>query len=111
MENFIDNAFRQVLKEEFSAFKAEILSHFNPKNDNVKNLKTVFNFKEGCEYTNTSRSQMYQLTSKALIPHSKRGKKIFFEKEKLDKWLVENQIKTQQEIKEEAVANLKRRRN
>jgi hypothetical protein len=35
---------------------------------------------------------MYKLTSGKIIPHSKRGKKVFFDKDELDKWLSRNKV-------------------
>lgn len=57
--------------------------------------KKVLTFKEGCEYSGIAPKSMYQLTSSKKIPHSKpNGKKIFFSKEKLDDWLLQNEQKT-----------------
>lgn len=65
--------------------------------------KKVLSFDELVEYTGLSRSYLYKLTASAVIPHSKpTGKVLFFDKEKIDKWLLDNQIKSQQELTEEA---------
>lgn len=65
--------------------------------------KRVLSFDELVEYTGLSRSYLYKLTASAIIPHSKpTGKVLYFDKEKIDKWLLDNQIKSQQEIAEEA---------
>jgi excisionase family DNA binding protein len=54
--------------------------------------KEVLTFDEACLYSGISRSYMYKLTSKELIPHSKpRGKFIYFERSKLNAWLLGNQ--------------------
>ncbi|MDU1905059.1 MAG: helix-turn-helix domain-containing protein [Dysgonomonas sp.] len=67
------------------------------------NNKKVLNFEETCEYTGLSRSYLYKLTAAALIPHSKpNGKVLYFDKDKLDSWLLENHVKTRQEIEKEA---------
>ena len=74
--------------------------------------KKALNFEEGCEYTGLSKNYMYSLTSGNLIPFSKpRGKLIYFDKDKLDHWLLQNPQKTVDELEMEAVsyANLKRR--
>jgi len=65
--------------------------------------KKVLTFDEACDYTGLSRSYLYKLTSSGVIPHSKpNGKVIFFDKEKLNKWLLKNARKSAGEIKEEA---------
>jgi excisionase family DNA binding protein len=65
--------------------------------------KKVLSFDEACDYTGFSRSYMYKMTGSNNIPHSKpNGKIIFFEKEKLDQWLLRNGRKSNQEIEKEA---------
>ncbi len=66
--------------------------------------KKVLSFEEACDYTGISRSYMYKLTSSGDIPHSKpNGKIIFFDKERLDQWLLQNRRKSAAEIKKEAL--------
>jgi len=66
--------------------------------------KRVLNFSEACEYTGWSRSYMYKLTSAGIIPFSKpNGKTLFFDRQKLDDWLLSNSA-TSKESKETAAA-------
>lgn len=66
--------------------------------------KKVLTFDETCEYTGISRSYLYKLTSSGVIPFSKpNGKVIFFDIEKLNKWLLKNARKSVHEIEEEAL--------
>lgn len=66
--------------------------------------KKVLSFDEACQYSEISRSYMYKLTARGEIPFSKpRGKLIYFEKEKLDQWLLSHPSKSRDEIKNEAV--------
>ncbi len=56
--------------------------------------KEVLTFDETCDYTGISRSYLYKLTAAGQIPHSKpNGKLIFFEREKIVRWLLQNQRK------------------
>ncbi|GMN09611.1 hypothetical protein MTsPCn9_16540 [Croceitalea sp. MTPC9] len=56
--------------------------------------KEVLTFDEACDYTGISRSYLYKLTAAGHIPHSKpNGKLIFFEREKIVRWLLQNQRK------------------
>lgn len=55
---------------------------------------------EFCEYTGLSRQTTYKLTSGQKVPHSKRGKRLYFDREKVDTWLLENQVATHSEIQE-----------
>jgi excisionase family DNA binding protein len=66
--------------------------------------KEVLTFEEACEYMGISRSFLYKLTSTRKIPHSKpNGKMIFFEKQKLNVWLLQNGRKSKGEIETEAL--------
>lgn len=66
--------------------------------------KEVLTFEEACEYMGISRSFLYKLTSTRKIPHSKpNGKMIFFEKKKLNVWLLQNGRKSKGEIESEAL--------
>ena len=53
--------------------------------------KEVLTLEEACLYTGISRSYMYKLTCFEKIPHSKpSGKMIYFERKKLNSWLLRN---------------------
>ncbi|MDT0690051.1 helix-turn-helix domain-containing protein [Salegentibacter sp. F188] len=53
--------------------------------------KEVLTLEEACDYTGISQSYMYKLTSAGKIPHSKpSGKMIYFERVKLNSWLLRN---------------------
>jgi len=63
----------------------------------------VMDFEKTCDYLNVSKSFLYKLTCKNRIPFYKpNGKKIYFEKGELNKWLLKNRIKTSEEIDESA---------
>lgn len=66
-------------------------------------LKKVFSFEEASRFLNLSKSYLYQLTSKGLIPHYKpQGKMLYFEREELEQWLLHNPVKTKQQLEQEA---------
>lgn len=53
--------------------------------------KKVLTFNEALAYTGYRRSYFYKLTHAGVIPHSKpNGKAIFFDREKLEEWLLSN---------------------
>ncbi|WP_236979928.1 helix-turn-helix domain-containing protein [Membranihabitans maritimus] len=69
----------------------------------VHSKKRALTLEETSVYTGLSKSTLYKLTSSNQIPYSKlRGKTLYFDKEKLDKWLLQNPQKTQDEIDREA---------
>ena len=76
--------------------------------ENIERLlltnKTVLTFEEGCTYTGFKASYLYKLTSSNKIPYSKPNNgAIFFDKKKLDNWLLSNYQKSTSESKQEAL--------
>ncbi len=66
--------------------------------------KDVLTFDEVCAYTGLSRSHLYKLTCTNKIPHSKPfNKMLYFERQELNKWLLQNPITTADEIERQAV--------
>ena len=86
---------RQLIGDEVRKALAENLPTYQ------KDSKQIFNFEEGCSYLSISKSHGYKLTSKGLVPHSKRGKRIYFKKSDLDDWLLANKINTVADLQEE----------
>ena len=73
-------------------------------------LKKVLNFNEACTYLELSQSHLYKLTSAGTIPHYKpNGKKLYFDREELDQWLLRNRNTTQDELDQEAADYLIRK--
>ena len=69
---------------------------------NYQNAEPM-NFECACKHLSISKSYLYKLTCKNQIPFYKpNGKKIYFEKAELNKWLLKNRIKPESEIDEEA---------
>src|SRR5690625_3404971 len=70
-------------------------------------LKNVLSFNEASHYLELSQSHLYKLTSTGNIPHYKpNGKKIYFNREELDQWLLRNRNTTQEEIDKQAADDL-----
>jgi len=66
--------------------------------------KEVLTFEEACDYIGISRSYLYKLTASSYIPHSKPNEKlIYFERAKLNTWLLRNERKGKFEIEDEAL--------
>lgn len=71
--------------------------------------KMVLTLEEACEYTGLSKSYMYKLTSLRLIPFSKpSGKLVYFSKESLDSWMLDNEHLTKDDIEREAFASIRK---
>lgn len=67
--------------------------------------KEILTFDEACIYMGVSKSFMYKCTSTNRIPHYKpSGRMIYFKKEDLSAWMLQNRISTAEEIAMKATA-------
>lgn len=81
----------------------ELLKRVSMLEDNLYTNKEVFNFEETCAYLGISESLLYKMTSSKEIPHYKpRGKNLFFAKEELNAWLLQNYEPTIGQVMESA---------
>lgn len=63
--------------------------------------KDVFNVKETARYLEISESHLYKLTSTGVIPYYKpNGKRIYFNRQELDTWLLSNKHFSEADIDE-----------
>ena len=71
--------------------------------------KNVLTVEETSIYTGLAKSYLYKLTSLRLIPFSKpNGKVIYFSKEKLELWMLQNEHPTKGSIEREAFLSIKK---
>ncbi len=67
------------------------------------NFKKVLSFDEGVSYLGYAKSTVYKMTSAGLLPFSKpNGKKIYFDREKLEAWMLSNARTSHEEKQIEA---------
>lgn len=57
-----------------------------------------------------SRSTIYKKVSDGIIPHAKNGKRLIFDLQVIDEWLLSNRIKTSKEIENEVEVNMRNRK-
>jgi excisionase family DNA binding protein len=91
---------RQVFREELVSFHQS-----NPAQADRQPAelgKTIFNLDQFCEYTGLSKQTAYKLTGKGLVPHSKRGKRLYFSKAEIDVWLLQNRVGSVSETESKA---------
>lgn len=61
-------------------------------------LPEIMNVKEVATYLSITPSAIYKLTSTKEIPHSKRGKRLYFIKDEINNWILENKQLTNDDI-------------
>ena len=58
----------------------------------------VLTFEQGCKYLGYAKSYVYKLTSGGILPYSKpNGKTIFFDRVRLEAWMLSNSNTTHEE--------------
>lgn len=60
--------------------------------------KSVLGLDETVIFTGLSKGHLYRLTSEQRIPHYKKCRKLYFRKDDLEAWLLENRVNTNAEI-------------
>ncbi len=74
--------------------------------------KEILSFKEALVYLDVSPSLLYKLTSQRTITYFKpNGGKIYFKKTDLDSWMLQNENKSKELLKEELLNKLKERKD
>lgn len=83
----------------------EIIIHkLNRIEKHIFGLKAILNVEELSDYTGFKKSYIYKLVHANSIPFSKpSGKILFFERKKIDEWLLKNSHKSKVEIQQEAI--------
>lgn len=82
------------LREQLNRIETAILSQ-----------KEVLTFDEAVQFTGMSKSYMYKLTSAHKIPHYKpSGKMVYFNRDELQTWLLQNRVSTHDELESKAQA-------
>jgi len=93
---------RQLFREELE----QVLATHDKATQSTK--RRIVSFAEGCKHVSISTSHGYKLTSQGLIPHSKRGKRIYFDLDELDAWMLANKVKTVNDMQTEIEDYLKK---
>ena len=86
------------------------MDHLQSIDDRLRNIETllqsqkkVLNFEEVAAYSGLSKSYLYKLTSSGGIPCFKpQGKHIYFSKQEIDSWLMQNRKATTRDIDRKA---------
>jgi excisionase family DNA binding protein len=83
----------------------EIIIHkLNRIEKHIFGLKAILNVEELSDYTGFKKSYIYKLVHTNAIPFSKpSGKILFFERKKIDEWLLKNSHKSNDEIQQEVI--------
>ncbi len=85
----------------------EVVALLNVLTNAILSSKNSLTAEEAAAYLGLKVSYLYKLTSTQEIPHYKpRGKMLYFKRDELDAWSLQNRIKTTDEIDKEAANRL-----
>ena len=107
MENPFEIIIEKLIAIERRLISVESKIDYKPKTTGITEIMTL---KQLSDYSSLSKSLIYKLTSSREIPHSKRGKRLYFSKLEIDEWLLKQKIKTIDEIQNEVDNYLVRRK-
>ena len=65
------------------------IQNSNNQNQQTPKLPELLSISQAGDYLNLAKQTLYGFTSKGVIPFLKRGKKLYFKKTELDKWVNE----------------------
>lgn len=88
LETLIENSVKKILNSQ--------------KNDSQNETDQLLTIQQAAEFITLSVPTIYSLVSKAGIPVSKKGKRLYFSKQELTEWIKSGRKKTVNEIAEEA---------
>ena len=83
-KDFLKSSIKEVLKEELQNLKP--------------NQSETFSIQEAADYLKLKITTLYEKTSRKLIPHFKKGNKLYFSRLELEDWIRNGKVQTQEEI-------------
>lgn len=86
----------QAMRNELKTFFSEIPLSEAPKEDEIGGIELAI------QMTGLAKPTIYSLVSERKIPHSKRGKRLYFSRHELLTWITAGKRKTRSEIAAEA---------
>jgi len=104
LTNLNEDEFRKLLKETLR----EVLNENGKILD--RDVPQILDVKQAAKFLRLEITTLYEKTSRKLIPHSKRGNKLYFNSSELKAWIEQGKVKTRDEIDVEATNYLLRKR-
>ena len=86
LENLIQNSVRKI---------------FSEQGNQKQEQDEIFSIKEASAFLNLAPQTLYGFTSKREIPFIKRGKKLYFRKSELEKWLMEGKKRSKSQLEKD----------
>lgn len=95
MVNYSEAEFKALLKD----VVREILKEVSPV---LQAVPDILDVKQAANYLRLKVTTLYEKTSRKLIPHFKKGNKLYFNKTELEAWVKAGKVKSADEMESEA---------
>ena len=96
----MENPFELILEKLNSIDK--MIGQLHLRNASTSAGANVTDINEASRFLGLSKSALYKMTCNREIPHYKRGKRLYFDKSELAKWVMRNKILSKEEIEKQA---------
>ena len=96
LTNLDENEFKAFLKEALQEIMGDAISK------QVESLPEILDVKQAAKFLRLKLTTLYEKTSRKLVPHFKKGNKLYFHYSELKQWIKEGKVKTSAEIEGEA---------
>lgn len=96
-KEFLKSAIKEILSEDLKSLKSD--------------LPDILNIGEAASFLKLKITTLYEKTSQKLIPHFKKGNKLYFNRKELEEWIKTGKVKTKPEIEGQAATFLLTEKN
>lgn len=95
----MENPF-EMINERLDRIEKLLQNIYNAKEATSRGIiiPEIMNVKEVSSYLSITPSAIYKLTSTREIPHSKRGKRLYFQKDEINDWIIQHKQYTNDDI-------------
>ena len=92
------------IKDIFKECFEEFMRHARPNSHKLDgNQNEILSVRQAAKLTGLAISTIYEKTSKKLIPHFKKGKRVYFKHSELISWITMGKVKTDEELQGNAM--------
>ena len=97
LTNIYDQEFREFLKDALKEILGDKLGAIKEQQPEILDVQ------QAAQFLKMKTTTLYEKTSRKLIPHFKKGNKLYFNLSELQKWIKQGKVKTSDEISCEAI--------
>jgi excisionase family DNA binding protein len=99
-------------EEEFKVFLKTALSEIigNGLTQTKSNIPEIMDVKQAADFLRLKITTLYEKTSLKIIPHFKKGNKLYFKRDELQSWVQDGKVKTTDELESEAASYTMRKK-